>query len=93
MEKRFLFKNHRREHGTQASYIQRIIIQLIIHQQFWALEIPTGNPDVVLSARVIELSESPVNQAQKTLAVIDHYVVWLHVPMDNSLRVAEIEGL
>jgi hypothetical protein len=48
---------------------------------------PRSHPHVVLPASVIELSQSPVNQPQLPLLVVDHHVVGLDVPMHDALAV------
>ncbi len=42
---------------------------------------------------MIKLSESPVDQTQLAICVVDHNVVWFHVAVHDSFRVTEIKRL
>lgn len=40
MEERLLAEDHRGEHGAQRPHVQRVIVFLVINQQFRSLEVP-----------------------------------------------------
>lgn len=64
MEEGLLPEDHRRKHCSQTPHVQTIVVLLEINQQFWTFEVTRGNADIVLSSRVVELSKTPVDQAQ-----------------------------
>jgi hypothetical protein len=64
MEEWLLAKDHGCEHGPETPHVERVIILLEIDQQLGALEIARRDPDVVLSARVVELGEAPIDEAK-----------------------------
>jgi len=43
--------------------------------------------------RMVELSQTPVNQTQLALLVVDHHVVGLHIAVHDAHRVAEVQCL
>lgn len=60
---------------------------------FSYLEVSGCYPHVVLLARVVELCETPVNESEFPILVIDHHIVWLDVPMHDAHAVAVVQGL
>lgn len=55
---------HASKHCSQAPHIERVIVFLEVNKQLGAFEVARGNTDVVLSARVVELSQTPVDQTE-----------------------------
>ena len=41
---------------------------------------------------MVELRQAPVDQSQSPVLVVDHHVVWLHVPVHNAHAVAVVQG-
>ena len=93
VKERFLSEDHSSKHASQAPHVERIVVLLQVHQQFRSLEVSRSNSDIVLSSRVVKLCESPVNEAQLPLLVVNHDVVWLHVPMHDPVGMTIIESL
>jgi hypothetical protein len=56
LEERFLLENHARKHAAKRPDVQRVVINLQINQELGAFEVATGNTNVVLLTRVVELS-------------------------------------
>ncbi len=62
-------------------------------ERLLTLEVPRRDTDVVLLPRVVELCETPVDQAQLPIFVVNHHVVGLHVPVHYAHAVAVIQRL
>lgn len=54
---------------------------------------PRGNANIIFFPRMIKLCKSPIYKAKLTLLVVNHYIMWLYIPMHDSLRVAIIQCL
>lgn len=54
---------------------------------------PWGNTDIILLPGMIKLCKSPVYQAKLTLRMVNHNIMWLYIPMHDSLWVAIIQCL
>jgi hypothetical protein len=50
-------------------------------------------PNVVFRARMVELSQTPVDEAQFPVLMIDHNVMRLHISVHDALAVTEVERL
>jgi hypothetical protein len=57
-------EDHGRKHGAQRPHVERVVVLLEIDKQLGSLEVAGGNADVILGARVVELSKTPVDQPQ-----------------------------
>ena len=84
---------HAGKHTPQTPHVQTVIVFLEIDQQLGTLEVPRGDPDVVFRSGVVELGETPIDQSELLLLVIDHDIVGLDVSVHDSLGVAEVERL
>lgn len=42
---------------------------------------------------MVKLRQTPIDESQLLLLVIDHYVVWLHVPVHDPVRVRIVQRL
>ena len=93
MEERLFSKDHRCKHSPQRPHVQRIVVFLEVHQQLWSLEVPRRNAHIVLGALVVELGQTPVDEPQLSLLVIDHNVVRLDVSVHDALGMTEVERL
>uniref|UniRef100_A0A182MKF9 C2H2-type domain-containing protein n=1 Tax=Anopheles culicifacies TaxID=139723 RepID=A0A182MKF9_9DIPT len=93
VEERFLAEDHRREHTAQRPHIERVVVHLVVDQQLRSLEVAARDPHVVLLARMVELGQTPVDQTQLAILMVDHHVVWLHVTVHDAQAVAVVERL
>ena len=84
------FSYHGRQHSPQTPDVKRVVVQLVVHQQLWALVVARGHSHVVLTTWEVELRQAPIDHAEFALGMVDHYVVGLDISMDYALRVAEI---
>lgn len=64
VEERLLSEDHGGEHGSQTPHVQAVIVLLEVHQQFWSLEVAGCDANIVFGARVVELSQAPVDETQ-----------------------------
>lgn len=79
---------------TQPTHLHPLpLSHLVVYEQLRPLEVPRGHPDIVLLARVVELGEAPVNEAEALVLVVDHNVVGLHVAVHYAHTVAVVQGL
>jgi len=85
--------HHTSIHTPQTPHIQTIIILLEIDQQLRALEVSRSHPNVVFRSRVIEFGETPIDQSELFLLVINHDVVGFDISMHDTLGMAEVESL
>lgn len=93
LEKGFLLEYHAGEHAAERPNVQRVIIDLQVDEELGALEIAGGDAHIVLLSRVVELGQTPVDEAQLAILVVDHNVVGLHIPVNHALRVAVVQRL
>ena len=64
--------------------IVKRITNLIVYQELGALEVSGSHPDVVFLSWMVKLCQTPIDQPQLPVLVIDHDVVRLHVAMHNA---------
>mmetsp|Transcript_29998 Transcript_29998/g.71347 ORF Transcript_29998/g.71347 Transcript_29998/m.71347 type:complete len:291 (+) Transcript_29998:340-1212(+) len=93
MEERLLAEYHPREHAPQRPHIECIVVLLQVHQKLGTLEVPACHAYVVFPPRVVELRQSPVDQTQLPLLVVDHHVVRFDVAVHDSIRVTVVQRL
>ena len=72
MEERFFAENHRGEHSTKTPHIKTVVVLLKINKQLRTLEIARCHAHVVLSARVIEFSQTPIDKTQLHVVSMPH---------------------
>ena len=66
---------------------------LVVNKKFWTLEVSRCNTDIVLLSGMIELSQSPVNQAKLSILMINHHIMWLYISMHYSLTMTIVQRL
>mmetsp|Transcript_12929 Transcript_12929/g.36903 ORF Transcript_12929/g.36903 Transcript_12929/m.36903 type:complete len:382 (-) Transcript_12929:17-1162(-) len=93
VEEGLLAEDHPGEHAAQTPHVEGIVVLLQIDEELRAFEVTRGNADVVLSAGVVELRQTPVDEAELPLLVVDHDVVGLHVAVHDAVGVAIIQRL
>ena len=54
---------------------------------------PGDHTDVILFSRMIKLSETPIYQAKFAQLMVDCDIVWLHISVHYTLRVAVVQCL
>lgn len=67
MEERFFSEDHGCEHGAQRPHVERVIVFLIIDEEFGTFEISRCDSNVVLCPLVVEFSQTPVDEPQLRL--------------------------
>ena len=63
LEEGFLFENHSCKHASERPDVQGVIVSLHVNQQFGPFKVARGDSHVVFLARVVELGETPVDEA------------------------------
>jgi len=66
---------------------------LHVDEQLGSFEIARSNTHVVLLARVVELGQAPVDEAELAVRMVDHDVVGLNITMHDALGVAVVKCL
>ena len=56
--------HHACKHASQTPHVERVIILLKVNEQFWAFEISRRYTDVVFRVGMVELGETPVDEAE-----------------------------
>ena len=92
MKEWLLPENHGSQHAAKTPHVKAVVIHLVIHQEFWPFEVSAGNAHIVLLARVVELSQPPVNQPEPPVLMVYHHIVRLHVPMHDAHAVAVVQS-
>mmetsp|Transcript_130136 Transcript_130136/g.417604 ORF Transcript_130136/g.417604 Transcript_130136/m.417604 type:complete len:293 (+) Transcript_130136:415-1293(+) len=92
LEERLLTEDHACEHAAETPNVQGVVVQLKVHKEFGPLVVARCNPDVVLLARMVELSQTPIDEPQLSLLMIDHHIVRLHISVHDALGVAVIQS-
>jgi len=93
LEERFLLEDHASEHASERPNIEGVVVHLQFNQQLGSLEVARSDTDVVLLTGMVKLGETPIDEAELAVGVVDHDVMRLHITMHNALGVAEVEGL
>ena len=68
------------------------MISLMIDEQLRSFEITRGDPHIILLIRMVELSETPINESDLALSVVDHNIMRFHISVDYPLRMTEIQS-
>ena len=63
VEEGLLAEDHGRKHGAKTPHVEAVVVLLEIDEQLGALEVARRDADVVLGAGVVELGETPVDEA------------------------------
>jgi hypothetical protein len=64
VEERLFAEDHGCEHGTERPHVQGVVVFLEINEQLRTLEISRRDTDIVFRALVVELSQTPIDQAK-----------------------------
>ena len=74
------------ERFDKTMEISLVCSYLIVYKELGSLEVATSDPDIVLLTRMIELGQAPVDQPQLSFLMVNHYIVWLHIPGISNYR-------
>jgi len=64
MEEGLLAEDHGGKHGAETPHVQAVVVLLEVDEQLRALEVAGGDADVVLGTWVVELGQTPVDEAE-----------------------------
>eukprot|EP00754_Rhynchopus_humris_P030124 Rhum_TRINITY_DN15259_c0_g1::Rhum_TRINITY_DN15259_c0_g1_i1::g.147186::m.147186 len=93
VEEGFFLEDHAGEHAAQRPHVKVVVVLVEVHKQLRSLEVSARHTHVVLLPGVEELGQSPVDQPQLPLLVVDHHVLRLHVSVRDAHAVAEVQRL
>ena len=92
LEERLFLENHSCEHAAQRPNIQVVVIGLQVDEKLRPLEVPTCHSDIVLLVWMVELRQTPIDQSQFFVVVVDHDIVWLDISVHDTFGVAIVES-
>lgn len=92
LEEGLLEEDHSSEHAAETPDVQRVVVGLQIDQEFRSLEVSGGHSHVVLLTGMVVFSETPVDESELPVGVVDHDIVRLDVSVHDSLAVAVVQG-
>lgn len=72
--------------------VKRVVVASVLYQQFGTLVVTTRYTNIQLDARMVELCQSPIDQPQLALSVVDEDVKRFDVAVNDSFRVTVVEG-
>ena len=93
LEERLTLEDHTSKHAAERPDVERVVVGLEVNEQLWSLEVAGSDAHVVLLTGVVELGQTPINQAQLAVRMVNHDVVGLHITVHDALRVAIVESL
>ena len=93
LEEGLALEDHTSEHAAEGPDIERVIVGLEVDEQLGSFEVARGDADIVLLARVVEFSQTPIDETKLAVGVVDHDVVRFDIAMHNALGVTVVEGL
>ena len=93
LEEGFAFEDHASKHAAQRPDIKRVVISLQVNQKLGTLEVAGSYAHIVLLTWVVELGQSPIDEAELAVGMVNHDVMRLHIAVHDALRVTVIEGL
>ena len=84
LEKRFLLENHSGKHATERPNVERVVVSLQVNEQLRTFKISGCHSDIVLLLRMVKLRESPIDETQSLISVVNHNVMGFHISMHDS---------
>ena len=84
MEEWFSFEDHASEHASKGPDIERVVISLQVNEKLGSFEVTRGHADIVLLPWVVKFGQTPIDQTQLAVLVIDHNVVRLHISVHDA---------
>mmetsp|Transcript_13472 Transcript_13472/g.36199 ORF Transcript_13472/g.36199 Transcript_13472/m.36199 type:complete len:259 (+) Transcript_13472:1393-2169(+) len=90
-EEWFALENHSRQHTSEAPDVERVVVILQIDEQLGSFEVARSNAHVVLFVRMVKLGQTPINNSDFSLRVVNHDVVRLDISMHDAVRMRVIE--
>jgi len=92
VEKGFFLENDCSQHAAETPCVKRVVLHLVVDQQFGALELAARHADGEVARRVEELAQSPVDEAHRVGFAVDHNVVRFDVPVHDPVGVRVVQG-
>ena len=93
LEERLQLEDDPSEEAPKAPHVQRIVVEAVLEEDFGRLEETGGDPDVVLFAKVVELSETPVDNLELLVGMVNDDVLRLDVAVDYASGMGIVKGL
>jgi len=93
LEEWFSFEDHASKHASKGPDIERVVISLQVNEKLGSFEVTRGHANIVLLPWVVKFGQTPINETQLAVLVINHNVVRLHISVHDAFRVAVVESL
>ena len=87
------FKEHASHRAPKTPHIKRIMIELIIDQEFRPLIVSRCYSHIIFLAVFVEISESPIDKSELLCCVIDYDIDWFDIPVHNTHCVRVFQSL
>lgn len=84
---------HGSKHGSSRPHVQWVVVVHIINQQLRPFKVSWSHSDIVVLTRMVEFSQSPVNQLQLLLRVIYNDILWFDIAMHNASGMTVVQCL
>lgn len=85
---------HHVTHGTsERPHVEGIIVMEVINKELWTLVVSTSHSHVVRLLGNVILGETPIDDPNVSLLVVDHDIMRLDVSMHDTHGVTEVKSL
>ena len=84
-KERICLEHETSQRASDRPHVQRIVVFLVFYKKFRSLVIATCNPNIVFVFRLVEVCQSPIDQTQISLVVVNHNVQGLHISVHDSM--------
>mmetsp|Transcript_35961 Transcript_35961/g.78765 ORF Transcript_35961/g.78765 Transcript_35961/m.78765 type:complete len:235 (-) Transcript_35961:546-1250(-) len=85
MEEGLLAEDHPCKHTPQTPHIKSVVILLKIDKELGSLEVTRCDADIVLPSGVVEFRQTPIDETQLPLLMIDHNIMWLNIAVHDAV--------
>lgn len=85
-------EDHARHRAPERPYIERVVVEFVLHQELWALVVSRCHSHVVFLAGFVKVREAPVNQSQIFFIMVNYNIERFHISVHYPVGMTVIEG-
>jgi len=85
-------EKHSSESTSQRPDIKRVVVLAVFHQELRAFVISASDTYVILSVRLVKVSQSPVDNTEVSLLMVNNNIQGLDIAMHDSVAMGVVEG-
>lgn len=85
-------EKHSSEGTSQRPDIKRVVVLAVFHQEFRAFVISASDTYVILSVRLVKIGQSPVDNTEVSLLMVNNNIQGLDIAMHDSVAMSVVEG-